>query len=71
MCIVMNLITQEKQAYTCEPREAVIAAYAQSMGDFNTWEYEEKYGKLLIKVGSYTFMCGDFSVFQDGRNLLL
>jgi len=67
MCTVMNLATTEKQIYTCTPKQAVIAAHAQSKMDWNTWQYEERYRKLL-EYGKHTILCGDFSVFQDGRN---
>lgn len=46
---VHNLATDETLSYTLPPREAVIAAYAQSRGDFNTWDYEKRYGKLVEK----------------------
>jgi hypothetical protein len=63
---VMNLSTGEKQIYTCAPKEAVVAAYAHSLGDYNTWEYEEKYGKSSFD-GTYVWICGDFCAFKDGR----
>lgn len=66
MCTVMNLITEEKQVYTCSPKQAVIAAYAQSKGDWNTWQYDEHYGHLL-EQGKQTVLCGDFGAFIDGR----
>lgn len=31
-CTVMNLCTNEKQIYTCDPKTAVICAYAQNNG---------------------------------------
>jgi hypothetical protein len=62
----MNLSTQQKQTYTCEPKEAVICAYAQSLNDWNTWNYSSRYNHL-VKEGKYTWLCGDFSVFKDGR----
>jgi hypothetical protein len=65
-CTVMNLITQTTQVFTCLPAEAVVAAYAQSKKDFNTWDYYKKYNSLL-KYGEHTISCGDFSVFKDGR----
>jgi hypothetical protein len=67
MCTVMNLETSKTQNYTCTPKEAVIAAYAQSKNDYNTWDYEIKYNHLL-EEGKYTYICGDFSAFKDGRN---
>jgi len=65
-CTVMNLITQQKLTFTCTPKQAVVAAYAQSIKDFNTWNYDEKYKSQLYE-GKHTFLCGDFSVFKDGR----
>ena len=65
-CTVMNLSTQHKQIYTCPPDQAVVAAYAQSTGDFNTWDYDTKYNHLL-EYGKCTILCGDFSVFKDSR----
>jgi hypothetical protein len=62
----MNLATQEKQIYSCSPDQAVIAAHAQSLHDFNTWEYDKNYGHLL-EEGKLTWLCGDFSAFKDGR----
>lgn len=63
---VMNLATREKQVYFCEPRKAVLAAYAQSFNDYNTWNYEKRYGHLLLE-GKFCLVCGDFSAFKDGR----
>jgi hypothetical protein len=65
-CTVMNLSTLEKQIYTCSPKEAVIAAYAQSQNDWNTWQYESRYS-WLVEENEYTYICGNFSVFKDGR----
>ena len=67
MCTVMNLSTGNKQTYTCEPKEAVVAAYAQSFNDYNTWDYDKRYSSL-VGEDQFTFWCGDFSVFKDGRN---
>jgi hypothetical protein len=46
--------------YSCSPRDAVIAAHAQSSGDFNTWDYETRYGHL-VNQGAETVWCGSFS----------
>jgi len=32
------------------PREAVIAAYAQSVGDWDTSSYEREYGRLVKRI---------------------
>lgn len=77
MCTVMYLLDPKyKLNYTCSPKDAVIAAYAQHksknskgvwQGDFNTWDYKKKYDNL-VEEGKHTYLCGDFSVFKDGRN---
>ena len=67
MCTVLNLATMEKKIYSCSPREAVIAAYAQAKGDWNTWDYEKRYD-YLVEEALHTFLCGDWSVFKDGRD---
>jgi len=56
---VVNLNTGDEQIYTCTPKEAVIAAYAQSFNDWNTWDYEKRYEKFVVE-GTVTFVCGDF-----------
>jgi hypothetical protein len=67
MVTVINLMNPEhKQIYSCTPKEAVIAAYAQSLNDWNTWQYAERYSNL-VEEGELTWMCGDFSAFKDGR----
>lgn len=65
---VMNLATRAKQVYFCEPRLAVLSAYAQSRKDWNTWQYVERYGSLLLE-GKHCLACGDFSAFKDGRDI--
>jgi len=59
MVTVKNLWEPSYKAiYSCSPKEAVIAAHAQSLGDFNTWDYQ-KYGHL-VKEGEFTIGCGEF-----------
>lgn len=60
---VFNLATYDELVFSCAPREAVIAAYAQSKGDYNTWDYESKYGSLVrySGEGNRTVSCGDFA----------
>ena len=60
---VVNLSTRQELIYTCSPEDAVIAAYAQERGDYNTWQYKERYGHLL-EEGKHTFLCGDWSVMK-------
>jgi len=47
MCTVKNLADGSKQIYSCKPEEAVVCVYAQSKGDFNTWNYDSKYSNLV------------------------
>jgi hypothetical protein len=61
---VVNLSTGQELIYSCAPREAVLAAYAQERKDFNTWGYEERYGHLL-QESPLVFTCGDWSVFKQ------
>ena len=63
MVTVFNLATYDEQTFSCTHREAVMAAYAQSKGDWNTWDYEERYGKLVRFSGTdkRTVSCGDFA----------
>ena len=63
---VMNLITGDTQDYTCTPREAVVAAFAQSKKDWNTWDYKKRYDALVLE-SEKTIGCGDFAAFKDGR----
>ena len=51
--------------YTCSPREAVIAAHAQSQGDYNnTWDYHARYDHLVIE-GHLSLCCGDFAAKKE------
>ena len=61
--VVMNLATGKKQVYSCNPRRAVIAAHAQSRNDWNTWQYEGRYGHL-VQSGQHVVICGDWSAFN-------
>lgn len=55
-----NLSTGEVRWYTCDHREAVRAAYAQERGDWNTWQYAERYDDLVTQ-GRATVSCGDWT----------
>lgn len=55
-----NLSTGEVRVYSCLPRQAVMAAYAQERNDWETWNYEKKYGHL-IRWGMSHVSCGDWS----------
>jgi hypothetical protein len=47
------------QTFSLTAKEAVLAAYAQSMNDYNHWDYEDKYGHLVLSL-SKGYMCGPF-----------
>jgi len=60
MLSCLNLRTQAESYYHGPtPREAVIAAYAQSRGDWNTWDYHKNYDHL-VEVGRHHFFIGDW-----------
>lgn len=59
MTKILNLRTGEWQAYSCSPRSAVIAAHAQSRGDWNTWNYKDRYDHM-VESGQWHLFCGDF-----------
>ncbi len=51
--------------YTCDPRMAVICAHAQSLGDWNTWDYETAWGHMVVESDS-TVRCGSFTTSTFG-----
>ena len=60
---VSNMTATEKQIFVgISPKMAVISAYAQSIGDFNTFDYERKYGDRVHEA-SLTFTLGNFAAF--------
>ena len=66
MVTVLNLRTGQHQYFSSPitPRESVMAAYAQNIGDYNTWEYDNKYGER-VEYGQYTVFCGDFAAHME------
>ena len=64
MVVVRNLATGKKQEYQgITGRQAVVAAYAQSLKDYNTWDYEKKYDHLVEELGS-NVLIGDFTAWR-------
>ncbi len=63
---VLNLATGEFCYYSkdLDPKEAVIAAYAQDNGDWNTWLYPDKYG-IKVRETELCYICGDFTTFKE------
>lgn len=62
---VTNLASGEFKTYGpgIPPRKAVICAYAQAKGDWNTWDYDKKYDSQ-VKESESTFLLGDWSAFK-------
>ena len=61
MVTVTNLDTQNTRDYTCSPREAVIASFAQAeKNDYNTWDYKERYDHLVTE-GETHVTCGNWT----------
>lgn len=58
MTNVLDLSTGNWLSFSCSPREAVIAAYAQSKGDFNTWDYT-KYNSQVVESQLFVY-CNQF-----------
>jgi len=58
---VVNMRTLVRVTYVGPtPEEAVIAAYAQSLGDWSTWQYREKYSST-VEYGKQFVYCGDWA----------
>ncbi len=51
--------TDDVTVYSLATREAVLARYAQSHNDYNTWDYATRYGHLPVKT-EHGWACGDF-----------
>lgn len=64
MTRVFNLATQQEKFYSCIPRDAVIAAYAQDQKDWNTWDYYNRYDHL-VEDGNYIFLLGDWGALKN------
>lgn len=64
MATVIHLGTYNELEFSCSPRQAVIAAYAQSRGDWNTWDYEQKYGHMVKLIRGRTWSLGDFACVE-------
>ena len=61
MTKVLNLATSEYITYSIPPEEAVVAAYEQSRGNWNTWQYPTFAEHLEARRGEYSVSCGDFA----------
>jgi hypothetical protein len=63
---VLNLLTGSYILYTLPAAQAVRAAYAQSLGDLNTWNYDTRYPlpEAHTRLGSTIYSMGDFSAID-------
>ena len=61
MAKVLNLDTGKHTTYSLPPEEAVVAAYEQSLGNFNTWQYKAFADHPEARRGQYRVSCGNFS----------
>ena len=61
MTKVLNLGTGKHAKYSLPAKEAVVAAYEQSLGNFNTWQYKAFADHPKARQGQYSVSCGDFA----------
>lgn len=60
MTRVLNLETGKCSTYALSPEEAVVAAYEQSRGNNNTWQYLTFVEHPQARRGQCSVSCGDF-----------
>lgn len=63
---VKNLWSGEEREIGLPPVEAVVTAYAQDHGDYETFGYAAKYNRL-VTVATVTVTCGDWCAFLNAR----
>lgn len=64
MTTVYTLGGQVEQVFNLPPKEAVIAAYEQSKGNYNTWTYPDNPDYLVW--GKRTVCAGNFAALKLG-----
>jgi len=62
MTKVYNLLTGVELIYSISPQAAVIAAWEQDRGNFNTWTYERS--KAPVEHGRFSVTAGDWTALQ-------
>jgi len=62
MTTIFNLATGEERTYDLSPKSALIAAYNQTKGDYNTWNYNDKNYHFI--EGEKTIALGDWCVIK-------
>ena len=61
---VTKLGTKKTLEYSLPARDAVIAAHAQDLGDYNFWDYETKYAHLVQRTTNGYVTCGDHTALE-------
>jgi hypothetical protein len=59
MTVVTELGTSKQQEFSCDPRSAVVCAYEQSKGNFNTWTYD--FNQAVVTQSGQHVYCGNFA----------
>lgn len=64
---VVDLSTGEQTLWGLDPASAVVAAHAQSLGDWNTWGYD-RYRSAVVAVSGRieSVRCGRFAAAYPG-----
>lgn len=62
--VVTNLATEEEQTFSLPPDEAVVAAYEQALGNYNTWDYPKPQDHPSFVEGAQSVACGDWAVLK-------
>jgi len=60
MTKVLDLDTGQEQYFSVPPCFAVIAAYEQSRGNWNSWDYPQNHPLLRFGQSGQTVFCGSF-----------
>jgi len=64
MVTAYNLHTGEERVYSdLHPENAVMTAYLQEHGNYNTWTYNDRFAEMRSKIvrGKYSIAYGDWA----------
>lgn len=62
---VFHTPSETEHVYTLPPREAVLAAFALSMGDANSWNWEKRWNHY-VKRTPHGWAAGDWWAYDTG-----
>ena len=68
MTRVLNLDTGVTLNYSIPPQQAVVAAFEQARGNWNTWAYPANHSKLRFGPSGKTVSCGPFCAMLQGAH---